>query len=225
MSKILFVLTSSKLDGCGGDAHAGFFLCELVHPYNKFVEAGAEVTICSVSGGACHAAAASLGEPFFDAECEAFWTSDKKALTQETKALSEYKGTDFDTIFFVGGYGCCSDMTDSSDVARIGAEAYEAGGKVAAVCHGPAALINMKLSDGTPLVAGKTVCAFTNEEEDMMKIPLPSGTLEDGLKALGAQFEKGDPWSTTVKQSERLFTGQNPASAGALAAAILSSSA
>jgi putative intracellular protease/amidase len=59
----------------------------------------------------------------------------------------------------------------------------------------------------------------------MMKIPLPSGTLEDGLKALGATFEKGEPWSTTVKQSERLFTGQNPASAGALAAAILSSSA
>jgi len=35
---------------------------------------------------------------------------------------------------------------------------------VAAVCHGPIALVNIKLSNGEYLVKGKTMTGFTNEE-------------------------------------------------------------
>jgi len=224
MPAILFVLTSSGLEGCGGAGHAGFFLSELAHPYERFEKAGWKITVASVAGGAAHCAAASLGEPFYDAEAKAFWEDEsKKALTQSTQPLSAFKGADFDLIFFVGGYGTMSDMPTSIDVARIGEEVYSNGGHVAAVCHGPSALFNIKIGDEY-LVKGKKVCAFTNEEEAAMGKPeLPNGdSCEDVLVARGATFAGGPAWSTTVVGSDRVWTGQNPASAGALADAIIS---
>ena len=221
--KVLLVLTSSGLEGCGGEGHAGFFLSELAHPYETFVSAGATVTIASVAGGAAHVAAASLGEPFYDAVSKAFWEDEsKKVLTQQTKALSEYSGKDFDVVLYVGGYGTMTDFPTSKDVARVGEEVYTAGGHVAAVCHGPSALFNIKIGDEY-LVKGKTVVAFTNEEEAIMGNPaMPNNeTCEDVLVARGATFSKGEPWSATVVSSDRVHTGQNPSSAGALADAII----
>lgn len=203
--------------------HAGFFLGELVHPYMKFTAAGHVVTIASVSGGACHVAAASVGEPFYDDVCKSFWESDeKKALTQSTKGLSEYSGKDYDLIFYVGGYGTMSDFPSSPDVARVGEECYSKGGHLGFVCHGQSALFNMKGSDGEYIAKGKTVCSFTNEEEAAMGNPsLPTETLEDGLVKRGAIFAGGSAWSSTTVSSDRIHTGQNPASAGAVAAAIV----
>ena len=181
--------------------------------------------MASVKGGACHCAAASLGEPFYDDDSKLFWEKEEtKQLTQTTKPLSDFKGTDFDCVFYVGGYGTMSDFPNAPDVARVGSEVYVSGGHVAAVCHGQSALLNMTLPDGQHLVKGKTVVSFTNEEEAAMghpKLPTP-GTQEDMLTALGADFSKGEPWSCTIRSSERLHTGQNPASAGALGAAIVS---
>ena len=58
------------------------------------------------------------------------------------------------------------DFPDDADVQRIAKDMWEAGKVVSAVCHGPCALANVTLSDGSFLVAGKEVTAFTNEEED-----------------------------------------------------------
>ena len=77
-----------------------------MHPYLEFKKAGCDITICSIKGGACHVAAASVAEPAYDAECKSFWENEElKGLTQTTQPLSSYKGTDFKTIFFVGGFG------------------------------------------------------------------------------------------------------------------------
>lgn len=218
------VLTSADASGCGGEGSGGFFLAELVHPFDKFSAAGHTVTICSIAGGPCHVAAGSLVAPFYDDSCRAFWEGVHKELTQTTKSLDAYTGTDFDVLFFVGGFGTMTDFTNNSAVARVGREVYESSGSVAAVCHGPSALVNIKLTDGTYLVAGKTLTAFTNEEEAQFgSLPLPDGSCEDLLKSRGAVFEGGAAWSSTVKQSDRVFTGQNPASAGALAEAIIAS--
>lgn len=222
--RVLMVLTSADASGCGGEGSGGFFLSELVHPFDKFTAAGHAVTIASIAGGACHVAAGSLGESFYDEACKAFWEGPNKELTQTTKALEEYAGADFDVLFFVGGFGTMTDFTNSPAVARLGKEVYENNGSVAAVCHGPSALVNITLSDGTYLVAGKTLTAFTNEEEAQFgSLALPDGSCEDLLKARGAVFEGGTAWSSTVKASERVFTGQNPASAGALAEAVIAS--
>ncbi|MFB8796299.1 MAG: hypothetical protein U7126_19240 [Microcoleus sp.] len=78
------------------------------------------------------------------------------------------------------------DFADRQELAGIAAAIYEAGGIVSAVCHGPAALVNLKLSDGAYLVANKTVAAFTNEEEaavgltDIVPFLLESKLIEAG---------------------------------------------
>ena len=41
---------------------------------------------------------------------------------------------------------------------------------MAAVCHGPAAILNATLSDGSYLIKGKKVTGFSNEEEAITEI-------------------------------------------------------
>jgi len=221
--KVLMVLTSSGLEGCGGDGHAGFFLCELVHPYNRFVKAGYDITIASIQGGACHCAKASLGEPFCDEESKEFWENESlKKLTQTTKPLASFRGSDFDVVFFVGGLGAMDDFPTSDAVAVVGKDVYKSGGIVAAVCHGPIALVNIKLSNGEYLVKGKTMTGFTNEEEGQINVPLPGKTCQDFLSERGAHFVASDAWSCHLESSDRVMTGQNNFSAGALGEAIVS---
>merc|ERR1712013_591668 len=99
----------------------------------------------------------------------------------------------------------------------MGATIYEKGGVAGAVCHGPAGLVNVTLSDGKALVAGKTVTGFTNEEE------AASGLSETVpfLLEKGAVFTSKAMWAENVEVSERVFTGQNPASASAVARKIV----
>jgi hypothetical protein len=109
----------------------------------------------------------------------------------------------------------------TSFAATVGKDVYESGGIVAAVCHGPSALINIKLSDGTYLVQGKTLTAFTNEEEGQVNLPLPGKSCQDALSERGATFVTSPAWSSHVQSSDRVMTGQNPGSAGALGEAIV----
>ena len=51
---------------------------------------------------------------------------------------------------------------------RVAKDMFEAGKVVSAVCHGPCALVNVTLADGSALCAGKAVAAFSNEEEDQV---------------------------------------------------------
>ena len=104
---------------------------------------------------------------------------------------------------------------------------YESSKVVSAVCHGPAALLNVKLSDGSLLIKDQNVTGFTNTEEDQVGL---SGAMPFMLETEMAKnagnaslFQKADPWGEKVVVSGKgkLLTGQNPASAGPLGEAIL----
>jgi len=88
------------------------------------------------------------------------------------------------------------DLPTATPLHTIAAQIYEAGGVVAAVCHGPAVFGGLKLSNGQYLVAGKRVNAFTVEEEEKMgqldflrqqNVPLCS----DLITKAGGTYEKG----------------------------------
>jgi putative intracellular protease/amidase len=114
------------------------------------------------------------------------------------------------------------DFPRDPDVARVGREVYERGGVVAAVCHGPAALVNLTLSDGTYLVAGKRVAGFTNDEEKAAGVAdVVPFLLADALVGRGARHEPGPDWQAQVVVDGRLATGQNPASAAPLAEEVV----
>ena len=99
---------------------------------------------------------------------------------------------------------------------------YERGGVVAAVCHGPAALVHARLSSGAWLVAGKEVSSFTDEEEASVKLDkVVPFALESKLRARGARFVESPNFEPRVAVSERLVTGQNPASATGVAQEVV----
>ena len=109
----------------------------------------------------------------------------------------------------------------AQDVQRIAAAIYEAGGVVAAVCHGPAALVNVKLPSGQYLVAGRQVAAFSDAEEEAAGLTkVMPFLLQSTLEQRGARYSKAALWKAHVQVDGRLVTGQNPASAAGVGAAV-----
>merc|ERR1719454_2017843 len=103
------------------------------------------------------------------------------------------------------------DLVKDDHMQKIAAKVYEDGGIVSGVCHGPAALVGVKLSDGSSLVKGKEVACFSNAEEDVLKLrTVVPKTCEDMYGAAGAKYTKGKPWSDHVAVAGKLITGQNP---------------
>ena len=90
------------------------------------------------------------------------------------------------------------------------------------MCHGPAALVNVTLSDGSYLVAGKRVAAFTNdEEEEVQATRIVPFLLAVALNAHGAKHQPAPNWTANVIVDGRLVTGQNPASASGVGDALV----
>jgi putative intracellular protease/amidase len=219
--RVLMVLSSNDKLGDSGE-QTGWFLDECAHPYFVFTKAGFHVTMASPKGGVAPVSEDSLNME--DADNKAFWENPKlKGLTEKTQKLCNMKSANFDAVFFVGGFGTMWDFPDNEDVQRLAAEIYENGGVTSAVCHGPVALVNVKLSSGEYLVKDKQVAAFTNDEEDVVKrreiVPY---TCHDKLAEAGATMQASSaPWQPCVAVAGNLITGQNPASAKPTAEAVV----
>lgn len=82
--------------------------------------------------------------------------------------------------------------------------------------------MNLKLSDGRYLVDSKDVSAFTNDEERAVGlVDTVPFLLADTLQERGARHIPVPNFQAQVVVSERLVTGQNPASAKGVAEAML----
>lgn len=139
------------------------FLAELTHPLKVLEDAGIKTTIASIRGGQPPVDGFDLSDPVN----AWYWNeTDFQQRLATTPALSELKGADYSAVFFAGGHGTMWDFRDNQDAQRIIREVYESDGIVSAVCHGPAALVDAKLSSGEYLIKGKNVAAFTNKEEE-----------------------------------------------------------
>ncbi|WP_246243264.1 type 1 glutamine amidotransferase domain-containing protein [Amycolatopsis pithecellobii] len=113
-------------------------------------------------------------------------------------------------------------MEDLAASAEFGGlvAAFDAAGKpVAAVCHGPAALLPATGPDGKWLFAGRRVTGFSDVEESQVGFAdRAPWLLEDRLACAGGRFEKSSgPWEPHVVVDGTLHTGQNPASSAPLA--------
>lgn len=214
--RILIATTSHSTKGSTGQP-TGAYLSEVAHPYDVFVGAGFEVDLASVQGGEIPLD----GVDDADAASRAFLAVHAGDLKRSI-AAKDVEPSRYAAIFFAGGHGAMWDLPDNVDFPRAARAIYERGGTVAAVCHGPAGLVNITLSDGRYLVAGKRVSAFTNEEERQVKLTeVVPFLLADKLSERGARHESAAPWQEHVVVSERLVTGQNPASAAGVARAVV----
>jgi len=216
--KVLFVVTSHSEKGNTGEK-TGYFLSEVSHPWEVLFDAGYEIDFVSPQGGKAPVDGFDLKDPVN----KMFWeNTEYHHKIENTMKPSEVKVNEYAAIFFAGGHGTMWDFPDNEEIQNIAAQIYEANGVVGAVCHGPSGLVNIKLTDGSYLVAGKKVNAFTNEEEEIVGLTkVVPFLLEDKLKERGVIFEKSAPWQVHVVVDQRLVTGQNPQSAHAVGEAIL----
>jgi len=219
--KILMVLTShDKLGNTG--RKTGFWLEEFAAPYFVFRDAGVQLTLASPKGG----------QPPIDPKSDlpenqtpamARFKKDEaaqKALAHTVK-LADVKAEDFDTVFYPGGHGPMWDLAESPVSIALLESFYNSGKPIALVCHAPGVLRHVTYK-GEPLVKGKRVTGFTNEEEEEVQLTkVVPFLVENELKGLGAIFEKVANWQPFAVTDGRLITGQNPASSTSGAQALL----
>lgn len=215
--KILFVVTShSELGNTGKPT--GYWLSEVTHPWSVLAPQF-DIDVVSPLGGRPPV----TGFDLTDAVSRQLWDSPQWQEKMSTTMLPEdVDPAQYRAIFFAGGHGAMWDLTWDKRIAAIAASIYEAGGYVSGVCHGPAGLVNVYLSNGMPLIYGKKMVSFTNAEEQA------NGTtavvpflLQTALESRQCIYEAQAPWSDNVVVDGRLITGQNPQSALSLGKTLL----
>lgn len=220
--KILIVLTSHDQLGETGEK-TGFWLEEFATPYYMFKDAGADVTLASPKGGQPPLDPKSDELDFQTESTQRFkGDSDAQAHLANTLKLSDISPDDYDAVFYPGGHGPLWDLAEDQNSIALIETMYAAGKPVAAVCHAPAVLRHTKVSDGSPLVKGKSLTGFSNSEEDAVQL---SGVvpylLQDELTTKEAHYTKADDWQPFAITDGNLITGQNPASSDRVAKALL----
>lgn len=211
--KILFIVSNAHVIG-PHNRRTGNFLPEVAHPYAEFDRKKYQIDFASLTGDTPFLDALQLvGDP----DNLSFLVGEGWASMQKARKLSDVDVRPFDAIFIPGGLAPMVDMPEDPLIKKVIKETYERGAVVGAVCHGPVSLLNVKLSNGAYLVAGKNISSFTNEEEDnYAKADVPF-ELETALTQQGALFHKTAPWQAYSIADGNLVTGQNPASAKGVA--------
>ena len=218
---------------------AGFWWAELTHPYFAFTEAGYEVDVSSPDGGACEADAMSDPEDASQWQAEDVISRGYKhdpefvKLVESTKRVGELEVDRYDAILVAGGQGPMFTFEGAKQLHSKFVEFFEAGKLTCAMCHGAAILRYTRLSNGEPLVKGRTVTGFANVEEDFADQAVwDSGALakdkhvmpwriEDELKALGANYIQAGLWKGFAVRDGNLVTGQQNFSGGETADLIV----
>jgi putative intracellular protease/amidase len=198
------------------DHPTGLWLSELTHAWEVFAEHGFDQTIVSPKGGHTPIEPRSLKFPSYDKSAKA-WHADpaKMVLLDDTASPGQIDSGDFDAIYFTGGHAVMYDFPDSEGLQRITREIFERGGVVASVCHGYCGLLNTTLSDGTHLIAGRTMTGFSWQEEILARVGnLVPYNAEQEAKKRGANYQKAKlPFVSYTQVDRNLVTGQNPGSA------------
>ena len=196
----------------------GFWGAELTHPYYELTQRRVAVTIASPDGGKVELD--SLSDPRDDSRWSAedlitmgfVSTPDLMALLEDTPKLSDLGLDEYHAIMIAGGLAPMFSYRDREDVHDAIRRFYEAEKPTAVYCHGTAALVDLKLSDGSYLVDGKTLTGFSNREEaysdSFVGQTVMPFRVEDALKERGANYVQGGLFKAFTVRDGRLLTGQ-----------------
>lgn len=196
----------------------GFWAAELTHPFFELTERGVQVTIASPEGGPV--AFDGLSDPRDPSRWSAddlismgfIHTPELMARLDDTPKLAELDPDDYDALIVCGGQSPMFTFPDNADLQQAVRTFYEAEKITAALCHGVSALVNVTLSDGRHLVAGKTVTGFANVEEDFGNaaagVEIMPWRLEDALRSRGANYIQAGLFKPFAVRDGRLVTGQ-----------------
>ncbi|MBM7573318.1 type 1 glutamine amidotransferase domain-containing protein [Aquibacillus albus] len=210
--KVLMVVTNHTT--ITDDHKTGLWLEEFAVPYLVFKEKGYDVKVTSIAGGEVALDPNSIEE-------KPEW-KEAEAELKNTAKLSKEDANGFDIVFLPGGHGTMFDFPENETLQYVLQQFAENDKVIGSVCHGPAGLVNVTYKDGTPLVKGKKVSAFTDEEEKEMQLDqhMPF-LLETKLREKGADFQSGEKWTDHSVRDGNLVTGQNPQSSRSTAEKIV----
>ena len=201
--KVLMVVTNHTT--ITEDHKTGLWLEEFAVPYLVFKEKGYDVKVTSIAGGEVALDPNSIEE-------KPEW-KEAEAELKHTEKLTKEHAAGYDAIFLPGGHGTMFDFPNSETLQYVLQQFAEEHKVIGAVCHGPAGLVNVTYKDGTPLVKGKTVTAFTDDEEREMQLDMHMPfLLESKLREKGAIFQGKEKWTDHSVRDGNLVTGQNPQS-------------
>ena len=219
--KILAVVTSIDTMGSSGKK-TGYELTELARAYYVFKANGFEVDIASPKGGKPPVVIDDDDMGKFDFS----FLNDMEAQDKvdNSIAMADVDKSQYKAVYFVGGKGAMFDFPENKAIKSLVSDYYQTGKVIGAVCHGPAALVNVTLDDGTSLLANKTVVSFTNDEE-LLLIPDAKEVfpflLQNKLIEQGASFDAGYVYLNKMVQDGNLVTGQNPWSVWSVAESMI----
>jgi len=214
--KALIVATNHSHFGSPKAEPTGLWLSELTHFYDEFEKAGFEIDIVSPKGGKIPIDSRSLGFFVLDkATKKRYEDTAFMSLLDNTKSLTDLDWKEYDILYFAGGHGAMWDFADNKKLQTLTREMYEGGKVVSAVCHGVAALQNVRLSNGEFLINGKKGTGFPYLDETLAGVKrLVPYNLEKTLKERGMMYSKAMlPLMGHTVVDGRLITGQNPNSA------------
>ena len=150
-------------------------------------------------------------------------------------------------VLVPGGHAPMQDLLKDASLGALLRQFHADGKPTALLCHGPIALLSALPQAALPqaaqftaaLEAGRTpakpagwiysgyrMTVISNQEELAAQGALKGGLMkfypQSGLQAAGAQYVRNQaPWTSNVVVDRELITGQNPASAPALAEQLL----
>lgn len=221
--KVLMVVSGNGQGEKEGKEQPGYEFDEFSKAYTVFKNNGIAVDIASPKGGQV---AADKYDPSKSYNAKVLVDEAIMVKLNNTLATSSIDAKAYDAVFVVGGKGAMFDLPKDTALQNVIAQIYQQQGSVAAVCHGPAALVNVKLKDGSYLVANKAINSFTNQEEKLFGQKWINDfdfMLEDKLNERGANFQSSEIMLSHVAIDGRLITGQNPTSTVDVATALVKS--
>ncbi|MEM7545222.1 MAG: type 1 glutamine amidotransferase domain-containing protein [Pseudomonadota bacterium] len=221
--RALFVLTSiGEMPGIGRPT--GWYADEFATPYFALRDAGVDIDVVSISGGAAPVDPTSLGTDEDRKPSVARMLADEDAVAaiRATRPIGEVDATDYDVVFMPGGHGVMWDFAQSETLAALVSKAFTRGAVVGAVCHGPAGLLGAKDDAGVSILNGRRVNGFTDAEERAVELEdaMPY-LLETRMREAGGIFENAGNFEPHAVRDGTLVTGQNPASVQKVADLLL----
>ena len=220
--KVLIVVTSTNEVKKTGKK-TGLWIEEFASPYYLFTAQGYDVVVASPKGGEAPIDPKSTLSDYSTGSTKLFFADPAaQEKLKHTITLKQVNPDDYVAVMYAGGTGPVWDLPENKQSIHIIETFYKEGKPTALVCHAPAALKNVKDSNGEPLVKGKQITGYSNSEEaagqsgDMVPF-----SLETMLKSEGANYVKGEDWHPFVVAEGNLITGQNPASSGPVAEKVI----
>ena len=218
MKKALFITTSHNDLGESG-MKTGVWLEEVATPYYRLREESIHVEIACINGGNIPIDPLSESKDWMTEDTIRF-KDDKTAMSQMNTSLSLRKVNplEYDLVYFPGGHGPMWDFVNNQLLNDTLQHFIQEEKVIAAMCHGVSVLVDALDADGNTFVKGREITSFADSEERGVGADkLVPFLLESKLTELGGIYSKGNDFSSYTVVDKNLITGQNPASASAVA--------